>query len=58
LLRFAGFEAKAGGVRTMLAHVDEFRPIHNLARMAELCAALGSKPTTAVDPKSWLRASV
>jgi len=58
LLRFAGFEAKAGGVRTMLAHVDEFRPIHNLTRMAELCEALGPKPSAAVNPKSWLRASV
>jgi len=58
LLRFAGFEAKAGGVRTMLAHVDEFRPIHNLARMSELCEALGPKSTAAVNPKSWLRASV
>jgi hypothetical protein len=57
LLRFSGFEAKAGGVRAMLAHVDEFRPIHNLSRMAELCEALGPKPTVAVDPKSWLRAT-
>ena len=30
LLRFEGFEAKARGVRTILPHVDEFRPIHNL----------------------------
>jgi uncharacterized protein with von Willebrand factor type A (vWA) domain len=57
LLRFGGFEARAGGVRTMLAHVDEFRPIHNLSRMAELCAALAARPAAAVDPKSWLRRS-
>ena len=30
LLRFEGFEARAKGVRTMLPHVDELRPIHNL----------------------------
>ena len=30
LLRFEGFEAKAKGIQTMLPHVDEFRPIHNL----------------------------
>ena len=30
LLRFEGFEARARGIRTMLPHVDEFRPIHNL----------------------------
>ena len=36
LLRFAGFEAKAKGIRAMLPHVDELRPIHNLDSMAEL----------------------
>ena len=30
LLRFEGFEARARGIKTMLPHVDEFRPIHNL----------------------------
>ena len=30
LLRFAGFEAKARGIKVMLPHVDELRPIHNL----------------------------
>ena len=54
LLRFAGFEAKAGGIRTMLAQVDEFRPIHNLRAMTELCAALGARTSQTTDPKSWL----
>src|ERR1022692_2762928 len=40
LLRFEGFEARAKGVRTMLPHVDELRPIHNLESMAELVRAL------------------
>ena len=35
LLRFEGFEARAKGVRTMLPHVDELRPIHNLESMTE-----------------------
>ena len=30
LLRFEGFEARARGIKTMLPHVDELRPIHNL----------------------------
>ena len=30
LLRFSGFEAKARGIKVMLPHVDELRPIHNL----------------------------
>ena len=34
LLRFEGFEARAKGVRTMLPHVDELRPIHNLESMS------------------------
>ena len=36
LLRFDGFEAKAKGIRAMLPHVDELRPIHNLEAMADL----------------------
>jgi uncharacterized protein len=57
LLRFDGFSAKAQGVRMMLPHVDAFRPIHNLASMAELCKALAGGPDDAKDPKAWLRAS-
>jgi uncharacterized protein with von Willebrand factor type A (vWA) domain len=45
LLRFEGFEAKAKGVQTMLPYVDEFRPIHNLNSMAELCRALSAEGT-------------
>jgi uncharacterized protein len=55
LLRFEGFEAKAHGIKVMLRHVDEFRPIHNLESMRELCRALSVGETGAIDPKSWLR---
>jgi uncharacterized protein len=59
LLRFDGFEPKARGIHTMLPHVDEFRPIHNLSSMAELVRAL-SEPGQArarfCDPKFWRRA--
>ena len=57
LLRFDGFSAKAQGVRAMLPHVDSFRPIHNLASMADLCRALSGGPDSAGDPKAWLRLS-
>ncbi|HVY15464.1 MAG TPA: VWA domain-containing protein [Rhodopila sp.] len=30
LLRWSGFEPKSQGIRAMLPHVDEFRPVHNL----------------------------
>src|SRR5437764_10023153 len=39
-LRFSGFEAKAKGIRAMVPHVDELRPIHNLDSMRELVRAL------------------
>jgi len=42
LLRFEGFEAKAQGIRMMLPHVDEFRPVHNLKSIEGLIAALSS----------------
>jgi uncharacterized protein with von Willebrand factor type A (vWA) domain len=42
LLRYEGFEARAGGIRAMLPHVDELRPIHNLDSMAALCRALSA----------------
>ena len=55
LLRFDGFEARAKGVRTMLPHVDELRPIHNLQSMAELGRALSGASAKSYDPKELLR---
>jgi len=40
LLRWSGFEPRSQGIRAMLPHVDEFRPIHNLASLRDLVAAL------------------
>ena len=54
LLRFEGFEARARGIKAMLPHVDEMRPIHNLDSMAGLVAALEHRGGSA-DPKIWLR---
>ena len=54
LLRFDGFEAKARGIKVMLPHVDELRPIHNLHSMEELCRAL-SLHGREVDAKTWLQ---
>jgi hypothetical protein len=42
LLRFEGFEPRAAGVRIMLPHVDEFRSVHSLDSLSDLCAALGT----------------
>ena len=57
LLRFDGFSARAQGVRAILPHVDAFRPIHNLASMADLCDTLAGGRDSGKDPKTWLEAS-
>jgi uncharacterized protein with von Willebrand factor type A (vWA) domain len=55
LLRFDGFEARARGVKAMLPHVDEFRAVHNLDALADLCASLNRRPAASVDPRRWLQ---
>ncbi len=44
LLRYDGFEPKAQGIKMMLPHVDEFRPVHNLSSIEGLIAALSQAP--------------
>ncbi len=56
LLRFDGFQARAKGIRKMLPHVDEFRAVHSLEALAELCLALSKPPTRENDPRVWLDA--
>ncbi len=40
LLRYAGFEARPAGIRAILPYVDAFLPVHNVASLRELAAAL------------------
>ena len=40
LLRYDGFEPRASGIASMLPHVDAFLPMHNLATLRDLAAAL------------------
>jgi uncharacterized protein with von Willebrand factor type A (vWA) domain len=58
LLRFEGFEARARGVRVMLPHVDEFRPVHSLNALTELVETLTRRPRDdrATDPRRWMDA--
>ena len=44
LLRYGGFEPRAQGIKMMLPHVDEFRPVHNLSSIEGLIMALSSPP--------------
>ncbi len=55
LLRFDGFEAKAGGIRAIMPHVDEFRPVHSLDSLEDLAATLAKPRRAAHDPKAWLK---
>jgi uncharacterized protein with von Willebrand factor type A (vWA) domain len=56
LLRYDRFEPRAQGIRAILPHVDEFRPVHNLASIADLVRALsGEAGAKSVDPRLWLR---
>jgi len=42
LLRYAAFKPKSAGIRAMLPHVDDFRPVHNLDSLAALITALSA----------------
>ena len=42
LLRYEGFEPRSLGMRAMLPHVDEFRPVHNLDSLETLIAVLSA----------------
>jgi uncharacterized protein with von Willebrand factor type A (vWA) domain len=56
LLRYDAFEARAGGIRAMLPHVDEFRPIHSLGSLEQLVRALAADPARApARPAARLR---
>jgi hypothetical protein len=44
LLRWDGFAPKSQGIRAMLPHVDEFRPVHNLDSLRALIATLSTAP--------------
>lgn len=43
LLRFARFEPRAAGIRTMLPHVDCFLPAHNLESLAQIASVLSQE---------------
>jgi uncharacterized protein with von Willebrand factor type A (vWA) domain len=56
LLRWDGFAPKSQGIRAMLPHVDEFRPVHNLASLKELIATL-SRPASPRAMVRWRNAA-
>ena len=56
LLRWEGFAPKSQGIRAMLPHVDEFRPVHNLASLRALVGSL-SRPMSARSMDRWRNAA-
>jgi hypothetical protein len=46
LLRYAGFEARPAGIRAILPYVDDFMPVHNVASLRDLAAALEGRRST------------
>ena len=58
LLRYDAFAPKSLGMRAMMPHVDEFRPIHNLESLGALAAALGRPaPVNATEIARWKEAA-
>lgn len=55
LLRYEGFEALAGGIKAMMPHVDEFRPVHSLDSLRDLATALAGAPGAEHDPRKWMK---
>jgi len=61
LLRWDGFQPRAAGVRAMLPHVDDFRPVHCLDNLADLVRVLsdhaaGHSPRRLEAARAWRRA--
>ena len=54
LLRYDRFEARAAGIRAIMPHVDEFRPVHNLQSLEDMAAALSYSGKAGHDPRRWL----
>lgn len=57
LLRYDGYEPRSLGAKAIMPHVDDFRPVHNLASLADLTRVLsqpGSRRLEGVN--QWLAA--
>lgn len=52
LLRYERFEPKSLGIRALLPHVDEFRPVHNIASLTALIEALSQAPARMPERKA------
>jgi len=57
LLRYEGYEPRSMGARTIMPHVDEFRPVHSLESLADLTRVLSVPGRRRLEAKSeWVEA--
>lgn len=54
LLRFDQFAAKSEGIRAIMPHVDQFRPVHSLDSLSDLAQALSEKRMMRQDLRHWM----
>ncbi|MGD9539292.1 MAG: VWA domain-containing protein [Alphaproteobacteria bacterium] len=50
LLRYDQFKPEAAGIKAILPHVDEFRPVHNLKSLADIARALSAPLPRRLEP--------
>jgi len=53
LLRYDAYEPKSLGAQAIMPHIDDFRPIHNLASLGELTEALAHPGRRRVAGAAW-----
>lgn len=53
LLRYAGFEPRARGIRAMLPHVDLFLPVHNIDSLRDLARGLAGTRGLREEKPTW-----
>ncbi len=57
LLRYEGYEPRSMGARTIMPHVDEFRPVHSLESLADLTRVRSVPGRRRLEAKSeWVEA--
>ena len=54
LLRYREFEAKSSGIKVIIQHVDDFRPVHSLENLSDLGRALAGEWTNDFDVGDYL----
>ena len=54
LLRYRDFEAKSSGIKVIIQHIDDFRPLHSLENLSDLGRALAGEWTNDFDVADYL----